>query len=104
MPTEEVLNDESKLELWSRTFEGAYKQADKERSYFGWAFQFLIKILLGLTYPTDATLSKHSFRFEMKRSPVGYLDVLYLDNDLRITKGNRGTVVVVERVNKTISS
>jgi hypothetical protein len=103
MPAEEVRNDPSKLKLWERTFEGAYKKADKERSYFGWAFQFFIKILLGLTYPTDASLFKHSFHFEMKRSPVGYLDILYLDEDLRITKGNRGTIVVAERSKTTLS-
>lgn len=97
MPAEEVRNDPSKLELWCSTFEGAYKKADEERSYFGWVFQFIIKILLGLTYPTD---SKHVFRFGMKRSPVGFLDILYLDEDLRITKGNRGTIVVAERMNK----
>ena len=98
LPAKELRNDSSKLDLWSRTFEGAYKKADEERSYFGWLFQFFIKILLGLTYPTDESLAKHSFHFDMKRSPVGYFDVLYLDDDLRITKGNRGTIVVAERV------
>jgi hypothetical protein len=103
MPGEAVRDDPSKLKLWERTFEGAYKKADKERSYFGWAFQFFIKLLLGLTYPTDASLSKHSFHFEMQRSPVGYLDILYLDEDLRITKGNRGTIVIAERLSKSFS-
>ena len=38
-----------------------------------------------------------SVSFEMKRCPHGYIDVLYLDEDLRITRGNRGTIVIVER-------
>lgn len=28
---------------------------------------------------------------------VGYLDVLFIDDELRITRGNRGSIVVVER-------
>jgi hypothetical protein len=30
------------------------------------------------------------------------MDVLYLDEDLRITKGNRGTIVVAERTVTTM--
>jgi hypothetical protein len=102
MPADEMKNDLSKLKLWAKTFEGAYEKADTERSYVGRIFQFIIKLLLGLTIPTDDSLLKHSFHFDMKRSPVGYLDVLYLDDDLRITRGNRGTIVVVERSNKSV--
>jgi hypothetical protein len=102
MPAEEVAINPSKLKIWARTFEGAYKKADEERSYIGRIFQFLIKLLLGLTLPTDHSLLKNSVHFDLKRSPVGYLDVLYLDDDLRITKGNRGTLVVMERSNITL--
>jgi PAP_fibrillin len=97
LPTEEVHKDSAKLAIWSKTFEGAYQKADEERSYLGWIFKLFLKILMGLTYPTDESLAKHCFHFDMNRSPVGYLDVLYLDEELRITKGNRGTIVVVER-------
>jgi hypothetical protein len=97
LPTKEVLNDPTMLARWSKTFEGAYEKANQERSYWGWISQFFLKLLMGLTYPTDESLAKHSFHFDMKRSPVGHLDVLYLDEEIRITKGNRGTVVVVER-------
>jgi hypothetical protein len=102
MPAEEIKHDISKLKLWAQTFEGAYKKADTERSYFGWFFQSMIRILLGLTVPSDDSLLKHTFHFGMKRSPVGYLDVLYLDEDLRITRGNRGTIVVVERSTSSV--
>jgi hypothetical protein len=97
LPTDEVKSDISKLKLWSKTFEGAYKKAEKEQSYLGYFFQFVLKILLGLTLPFDDSSANLSYHFEMKRSPVGHFDVLYLDKDLRITRGNRGTVVVVER-------
>ena len=102
-PAEEVAMNPSKLKMWAQTFEGAYKKADEERSYIGRVFQYIIKLLLGLTLPTDRSLLlKSSAHFDLKRSPVGYLYVLYLDEDLRITKGNRGTLVVMERANITI--
>jgi hypothetical protein len=36
--------------------------------------------------------------FQMKRSPKGALDILYLDEELRITKGQKETVLVCDRV------
>eukprot|EP00529_Nitzschia_sp_RCC80_P023806 CAMPEP_0113453730 /NCGR_PEP_ID=MMETSP0014_2-20120614/7503_1 /TAXON_ID=2857 /ORGANISM="Nitzschia sp." /LENGTH=462 /DNA_ID=CAMNT_0000345123 /DNA_START=80 /DNA_END=1468 /DNA_ORIENTATION=+ /assembly_acc=CAM_ASM_000159 len=50
-----------------------------------------------MSMKTRREIAKNSFHFDMKRSPTGHFDVLYLDEDIRITKGNRGTVVVVER-------
>ncbi len=36
--------------------------------------------------------------FTMKRSPKGRLEILYLDEEMRITRGvERGTVLVCER-------
>ena len=72
------------------------KQAEKASS----EMQHQLKLLLGLTLPSDDE-SNTKFQFNMARSPVGYLDVLYLDEDLRVTKGNRGTIVIVERVTTT---
>lgn len=103
MPADELKTDASKLKLWAKTFEGAYSKAAEERSYVGRIVQFILKMLLGLTMPTDDSLLEHSFHFDMKRSPVGYLDVLFLDEDLRITKGNRGTTVVVQRTGPVTS-
>ncbi len=37
--------------------------------------------------------------FKMKRSPKGKLELLYLDEELRITRGEKGTVLVCERQN-----
>jgi hypothetical protein len=124
MPAIETVEDTSKMEVWRQTFDQAYKRADEERSYFGWMFYYFVKILLGLSmtlpgssnggadsdsssspvsttrnisYKTRREIANNSFHFDMKRSPTGHFDVLYLDEDMRITKGNRGTVVVVER-------
>jgi hypothetical protein len=100
MPADEVKNDTSKMKLWCSTFEGAYKKAEEERSYVGRFFQSVVKALLGLTLPNDDSSTNLSFHFGMKRSPAGHFEVLYLDEDLRITRGNRGTIVVVERCRK----
>lgn len=100
MPSDTVKNDKSKKDLWRSTFGGAYKKAEEGRSYIGRFFQFVVKTLLGLTLPGDDFSGKLSFHFDMKRSPAGHFEVLYLDEDLRITRGNRGTLVVVERSRK----
>lgn len=36
--------------------------------------------------------------YEMPRAPEGYLDILFLDEDLRVTRGNRGSIVIAERL------
>lgn len=102
MPADEVIHDTTKLKVWETTFRGAYQKADEERSYLGWFFHYLTKMLLGLTLPSDnrnqeQDILKNTFHYDIQRSPTGHVDVLYLDEDLRITKGNRGTVVVAER-------
>lgn len=94
--------DNSMLVLWERTFAKAYKRATEERTFLGWIYHYCLVLFLGLTMPKDAHMarsrSEHSFHFDIKRPPKGYFDILYLDNNMRITKGNRGTISVVERV------
>lgn len=100
-PIDDVWLSTSMMNLWTKTFAGAYKRANEERSFSGWAWHIMLKAMLGLSMPSDDAKRKQGFHFEMKRSPVGHLDVLYLDEFLRITRGNRGTVVVVERAMET---
>ena len=91
--------------LWTRNFANAYQKADQERSYSGWMMHYGLQWFLGLTYPTDNSEEEdHTFQFEMKKPMSSHLDVLYLDEDIRITKGSRGTIVVVERTNDNDSS
>jgi hypothetical protein len=106
MPGNEIINDTKKLTLWETTLKGAYQKADEERSYMGWFFHYFLKLLLGLTLPSDLNnhqdILKNTFHFDMKRSPTGHMDILYLDEDLRITRGNRGTIVIAERAAVTM--
>eukprot|EP00536_Pseudo-nitzschia_multiseries_P012381 jgi/Psemu1/31882/gm1.31882_g len=86
--------------LWTRQFENAYLKADRERSYFGWTVHYGLKWFMGLVYPTDLDgdeEDQNSFHFEMKKPLEFYLDVLYLDEEIRITKGSRGTIVIKEQ-------
>ena len=53
--------------------------------------------MFGLTPPQSMNTETGEISFTMKRSPKGSLEVLYLDEELRITKGEKGTVLVFER-------
>lgn len=100
-PAEEVRSDPDQLELWKEVFADAYKKAEEQRSYLSSVFQYIFKWVFQLTTPKDEDAEKsetHSVSFQMKRCPHGYFDILYVDEDMRITKGNRGTVVIVERM------
>ena len=103
IPGYETSNTNRLLDLWERTFANAYERAREERTLIGWIYHYCLVFFLGLTLPTDSkkmVSSQHenSFHFDIKRPPKGYFDVLYLDEDMRITKGNRGTITVLERV------
>jgi hypothetical protein len=101
-PAHEVRSDSAKLALWKEVFANAYKKAEEERSYISAAMNYIFEWLFKLSTPTDEEAMKNDYTavsFEMKRCPHGYIDVLYVDEDLRITRGNRGTVVVVARDN-----
>ena len=61
-------------------------------------FKFLVaKIMFGLERSGDMDKKTGKVSFSMAKSPQGTLEVLYLDEELRITRGNRGSVVVCER-------
>ena len=103
-PTYAVRSDPTLMALWEEVFDHAYAKADDERSFMSSVMQYVFKKVFQLSTPTDEDAKRdatHSVSFDMKRSPRGYLDILYLDEDIRITRGNRGTIIVVERVTST---
>ncbi|CAB9519539.1 PAP_fibrillin [Seminavis robusta] len=100
-PVHSVLDNPELMAVWKETFANAYKKADEERSYVSSILRFMVKWWLQLSLPSDEDAEKnamHCVRYEMKRRPKGHLDVLYLDEELRVTRGNRGTLIVVERL------
>ncbi|KAL7550678.1 hypothetical protein ACHAWF_013895 [Thalassiosira exigua] len=92
-------DDAASAAAWKETFEGAVAKEAEARSYLGaaasWAIGALMKAMMGLEPPTDA--SDFTQTYCIKRPYAGYLDVIYMDGDLRVTRGNKGTVVVTER-------
>jgi hypothetical protein len=86
--------DQSLLPEWKQTFSAALgaKQPTLMSRFTDWA----MKMMMGLKKP-DAVNEDGSMTYEMAKAPHGYTDILYMDEDLRITKGNRGTIVVVDR-------
>ncbi|KAL3929822.1 MAG: hypothetical protein SGBAC_012042, partial [Bacillariaceae sp.] len=95
-PAQSVIENNGLMALWSKIFnEATLKAAAAKRSYFGWMMDQILKRMLGMNVRLD---DSHSFCLEFKKSIRGYIDVLYLDEEMRITKGNRGTLVVVERI------
>lgn len=103
-PTYQVRSDPAKMALWEEVFNHAYSKAEEERSLMSKVMMYIFKKVFQLSTPTDEEAmnsATHSVHFDMKRSPRGYLDILYLDEDIRITRGNRGTIIVVERMSLT---
>lgn len=104
-PSREVLRDPSLLELWMETFQGAYTTAEQQRNILSRTLRSMMAWWFQMTFPDDEEMAQsqdHSVHFEMKRAPRGFLDILYLSDTTRITKGNRGTLVVVEPVACTV--
>ncbi|CAJ1932412.1 unnamed protein product [Cylindrotheca closterium] len=95
-PAPAVIENEVKMSQWSNTFnEATLKTAAAERTYFGWFLHQLLKRMLGMNVRVGES---NSFHLTFKKPFQGHIDVLYLDEEMRITKGNRGTLVVVERL------
>lgn len=55
------------------------------------------RLMFGLIPPQEMEQETGRVCFKMQRPPKGKLSILYLDEELRITRGNRGTVLVSER-------
>lgn len=105
MPAYQVRSDPALLKVWKETFHNAYKNADKERGFWSKALRMAIKWWFDMELPSDDEVGEdYSVNYQMKRSPRGHLDFLYLSERLRITRGNRGTLVVVERMDITQST
>jgi hypothetical protein len=58
----------------------------------------ILKLLFGLESSQGMEPKTGVVQFQMQRSPRGKLRILYLDEELRIIKGSRGTVLVFERL------
>lgn len=64
----------------------------------GWLQGLFLQLMFGLVPPQGMDTSSGKVEFKMRRSPKGTLTILYLDDELRITRGNQETVLVCERI------
>lgn len=84
---------------WKETFGGAVAKEAEAQSYLGrlgsWASNGLMKAMMGLEPPVD--MSDYTQTYSIRRPFTGHVDILYLDEDFRVTRGNKGTIVVCER-------
>mmetsp|Transcript_1003 Transcript_1003/g.1708 ORF Transcript_1003/g.1708 Transcript_1003/m.1708 type:complete len:234 (+) Transcript_1003:327-1028(+) len=82
---------------WHDVFGTELPKLKKRERFQRW----IAKLLMGAE-PSDGLLEDGSLAYAMK-NPLGghktaFQQVLYLDDDVRITEGNRGTIVVVSRI------
>ncbi|MBD2448817.1 fimbrial protein [Nostoc sp. FACHB-152] len=89
----------TKMADWQAVFRNQQKPSAtswKEKLTSG-----LLKLMFGLVPAKGMNPETGEITFSMKRSPKGRLAILYLDEELRITRGEKGTVLVCERLNES---
>lgn len=58
----------------------------------------LLQVAFGFQGPADSQGSGGELSYEMKRSPsASSLDILYLDDEMRVTREMKGALVVATR-------
>eukprot|EP00752_Nemacystus_decipiens_P003854 g3546.t1 len=61
------------------------------------AAKLLLKVAFGFKGPADSQGPGGELSYEMKRSPSGSHYILYLDDEMRVTRGMKGDLVVTTR-------
>ncbi|GAB4380948.1 MAG: hypothetical protein Kow00121_38310 [Elainellaceae cyanobacterium] len=87
--------EETDLALWQQVFSNASQPS--RSSLKEWLQGQFLKFMFGLVPPDRMNPNTGRVEFQMKRSPKGSLTVLYLDEELRITRGHKETVLICER-------
>ena len=95
------MGDSSNATLaWKETFDNAISKEADAQSYIGkagtWVMHKMMSAMMGLEPPIDS--ADYTQTFKITKPYLGYLDILYIDDDFRVTKGNKNTIVVVERL------
>lgn len=87
---------ETKMEEWKAVF-GEQGKSEK-RSWQDILMSGFLRLMFGLVPPQTMNPETGEVAFIMNRSPKGRLEILYLDEEMRITRGEKGTVLVCERL------
>lgn len=86
--------DPTNLDDWKAVFS---QQKPSQKSWQEKFTSLFLKLMFGLAPPDQMDSETGELSFTMNRSPKGRLAILYLDEELRITRGERGTILVCER-------
>ncbi len=90
----ELIPANIKIEDWLSVFDPNNQSSISLRDRFN---SWLIKWIFGIKNLSAIDKATGKRNFIMKKSPKGLLKILYLDKDLRITQGNRETILVCQR-------
>lgn len=88
--------EQENIEIWKSVFSQEskpFKKTWKEKIRFA-----IAKVMFDLVPPDKMNPKTGEVSFTMRRSPKGSLKIIYLDEELRITRGEKGTVLVCERL------
>jgi hypothetical protein len=88
--------EQNEMEAWKAIFGNQSKPSRrglKERLMSG-----VLRMMFGIVPPQGMEPKTGRVSFKMGKPPKGKLELLYLDEELRITRGERGTVLVCERL------
>ncbi|ALF55384.1 fimbrial protein [Nostoc piscinale CENA21] len=87
--------DPTKMDEWLAVF--GQQSQNVKRSFKDSLILGFLKLMFGLVPPQGINAETGEVKFIMERSPKGRLEILYLDEELRITYGEKGTILVCER-------
>ncbi|MEW6492584.1 MAG: PAP/fibrillin family protein [Cyanobacteriota bacterium] len=87
--------EQNEMEAWTDVFANQSKPA--KRSVKEKLMAIVVRMMFGIVPPQGMDQKTGRVSFKMQKSPKGKLKLLYLDEELRITRGERGTVLVCER-------
>lgn len=90
--------EETNLQVWQEVF--GNPSPPSRSSLKEWFQGQLLKLIFGLVPPTGMDRNTGRIEFQMRRSPKGSLTILYLDDELRITRGQKETILICERASK----
>jgi hypothetical protein len=88
--------EQQEMAAWTAIFGDQSKPS--KRSLKERLMSSILRIMFGIVPPQGMDRQTGQISFKMRKSPKGKLQLLYLDEELRITRGERGTVLVCERL------
>lgn len=86
---------QNEMEAWAAIF-GDQSQPSR-RGLKERLMTTILRMMFGIVPPQGMDSKTGRISFKMQKSPKGKLQLLYLDEELRITRGEKGTVLVCER-------